>query len=265
MICIKSNFLNRSYSSFSEKFFSNFPCVAFHCIIKVVFLLFVLQATSMKNREIAPEKSNIYSIFLVSCLTWTAPDCLGKWSSIAINSKLVILIHNYSYDLLTPFYSVIDSIVTLYRWPAKQTIPLSVLARNQTKGFWTWNLDLAGRGNGTREESWLEKGAGRQLAWDHGQGQSTPDTGAVRPAEKIGSSEEERVKRCRHSSCFVEFSLVTHASVSLHMHVVLHTFLLLWVNPKHGSCLFVCPSIFPCPPRWYSCSGKKGALPPSDH
>ena len=28
-------------------------------------------------------------------------------------------------------------IVTLCGWPAKQTIPLSVLARNQTKGFWT--------------------------------------------------------------------------------------------------------------------------------
>ena len=58
---------------------------------------------------------------------------------------------------------------------------------------------------------------------------------------------EDRVKRCRHSSCFVEFSLVTHASVSLHMHVVLHTLLLLWVNPKHCSCLFVCPSIFSGP------------------
>ncbi len=64
-------------------------------------------------------------------------------------------------------------------------------------------------------------------------------------AEKIGSSEEDWVKRCRHSSCFVEFSLVTHASVSLHMHVVLHTLLLLWVNPKHCSCLFVC-FIFSC-------------------
>ena len=86
-----------------------------------------------------------------------------------------------------------------------------------------------------------------ELAWNHGRRQSTPDTGAVRPAEKIGSSEEDRVKRCRHSSCFVEFSLVTHASVSLHMHVVLHTLLLLWVNPKHCSCLFVC-FIFSCPP-----------------
>ena len=78
-------------------------------------------------------------------------------------------------------------------------------------------------------------------------GESTLDTGAVRPAEKIGSSEEDRVKRCRHSSCFVEFSLVTHASVSLHMHVVLHTLLLLWVDPRHCFCLFVC-FIFSCPP-----------------
>ena len=41
--------------------------------------------------------------------------------------------------------------VTLYRWPAKQTIPLSVLARNQTKGFWTWNLTVSGSGKGTRK------------------------------------------------------------------------------------------------------------------
>ena len=105
------------------------------------------------------------------------------------------------------------SSVTLYRWPAKQTIPLSVLARNQTKGFWTWNLGVAGRGNGTREESWLEKGADKQLAWKHGQMRSTPET----VAEKIGSSEEDWVKMSRHSSCFLEFSLVTHASVSPYM------------------------------------------------
>ena len=104
----------------------------------------------------------------------------------------------------------------------------------------------------------------RELAWNHGQGQLIPETRSVRPAEKIRSSEEDRVKRCRHSSCFVEFSLVTHASVSLHMHVVLHTLLQLWVNPKHCSCLFVC-SIFLPLPRSYSCSGKKCTLPPSDH
>ena len=58
-----------------------------------------------------------------------------------------------------------------------------------------------------------------ELAWNHGQMRSIPET----VAEKIRSSEEDRVKRCRHSSCFVEFSLVTHASISPHMHVVLHT------------------------------------------
>ena len=47
--------------------------------------------------------------------------------------------------------------VTLYRWPAKQTIPLSVLARNQTKGFWTWNLGGSGSGNGTRKRVGWEK------------------------------------------------------------------------------------------------------------
>ena len=64
--------------------------------------------------------------------------------------------------------------VTLYRWPAKQMIfgpeisPYPEVVR------------------GTKE-SWLEKGAGRQLAWKHGQMRSTPET----VAEKIGSSEED--------------------------------------------------------------------------
>ena len=33
------------------------------------------------------------------------------------------------------FYCSMEYGVTLCRWPAKQTIPLSVLARHQTKGF----------------------------------------------------------------------------------------------------------------------------------
>ena len=54
-----------------------------------------------------------------------------------------------------------------------------------------------------------------------------PRTGAVDTGHRsreasqheMGSSdsEEDRVKMSRHSSCFVEFSLVTHASVSLYM------------------------------------------------
>ena len=46
----------------------------------------------------------------------------------------------------------------------------------------------------------------------------------------------------------VEFSLVTHASASPHMHVVLHNSSFCYlVNPKHCSCLFVC-FIFSYPP-----------------
>ena len=83
--------------------------------------------------------------------------------------------------------------VTLYRWPAKQTIPLSVLTRNQTKGFWIWNLGVAGRGNGTREESWLEKGADRVGM--------EPQTGAVdtRHRSSETSCREDRVQRRRSS------------------------------------------------------------------
>ena len=86
-----------------------------------------------------------------------------------------------------------------------------------------WTKELAAVDDGTRTRAvgngTAEKRVGRELAWNHGQMRSTPET----VAEKIGSSEEDQVKRCRHSSCFVEFSLVTHASVSPHMHVVLHT------------------------------------------
>ena len=121
--------------------------------------------------------------------------------------------------------------------------------------FWTWNLAVSGSGKGTRKRvGWTKELAGvsdgtaerrvnRELAWNHGQMRSTPET----VAEKIGSSEEDWVKMSAFQ-LLVEFSLVTHASVSPHMHVVLHTLLLLWVNPKHCSCLFVCSSIFSCPP-----------------
>ena len=104
--------------------------------------------------------------------------------------------------------------------------------------------ELAAKRAGRQLATGQQRGeSAEELAWNQGQMRSTPET----VAEKIGSSEEDQVKRCRHSNCFVEFSLVTHASVSPHMHVVLHILLLLWVNPKHCSCLFVC-FIFSCPP-----------------
>ena len=155
--------------------------------------------------------------------------------------------------------------VTLYGWPAKQTIPLSVLARNQTKDFWTWNLAVSGSGKGTRKGVGWTKELRGSWRWDSREvSQQRSWRGTTdRCSWHRTPSEEDRVKRCQHSSCFVEFSLVTHASVSLHMHVVLHTPLLLWVNPKHCSCLFVCPSIFSGPLDRILVAVKKCALPPS--
>ena len=62
----------------------------------------------------------------------------------------------------------------------------------------------------------------------------------------------------------VEFSLVTHASVSPHMHVVLHnSSFCSWLTP---SFVRVCSSVLfsPVPPpRSYSCSGKEMCVTPS--
>ena len=66
--------------------------------------------------------------------------------------------------------------------------------------------------------------ASQQKIWrgttDRGSQQRTPET----VAEKRGSShgEEDRLKMSAFEM-LVEFSLVTHVSVSLHIHVVLHT------------------------------------------
>ena len=62
-------------------------------------------------------------------------------------------------------------------------------------------------------------------------------------------------------SSIVEFSLVTHASDSLHMHIVLQTPSSALGNPK--LCLFVCLSNFSCLPRSYSCVGKEMCVTPS--
>ena len=153
----------------------------------------------------------------------------------------------------------------LYGWPAKQTIPLSVLARTRQRIFGPWNLAVSGSGKGTKElrGSWRrdsrEVRSAEELAWNHGQMRSTPET----VAEKIGSSEEDWVKMSAFK-LLVEFSLVTHASVSPHMHVVLHTLLLLLVNPKICSCLFVC-FIFSCPPDRILVVARNVRYPPSNH
>ena len=58
------------------------------------------------------------------------------------------------------------------------------------------------------------------------------------------------------SSSFVEFSLVTHASVSPYMLSGMQSVAylpLLLVNPKLCPCLFVCPSIFSVPSIVFLC------------
>ena len=119
--------------------------------------------------------------------------------------------------------------IALYGWP-EQTI-LCFRRETRQRIFGPEISPYPGVERGRKRElagqrSWQELATGQQrgesaeeLAWNHGQMRSTPET----VAEKIGSSEEDRVKRCRHSCYFVEFSLVTYASVSPHMHVVLHT------------------------------------------
>ena len=75
----------------------------------------------------------------------------------------------------------------------------SAMGREKRVG---WTKELLGVGNGTRTRA-VDTGHQSRKASRH----------------KIGSSdrEEDRVKMSRHSSCFVEFSLVTYASVSLYM------------------------------------------------
>ena len=139
--------------------------------------------------------------------------------------------------------------VTLCRWSAKQTIPLSVLARNQTKG-----LDSRFRRDRNcvreRERNWkkgLREGVGE------GWREWPVDTGQQRDqSDEIGSScsEGRPVKMSQHSSWVVEFSLEIYASVSLHMHKGMQCYitplLAPWVNPSSYCSMVLC-SFLPLP------------------
>ena len=107
--------------------------------------------------------------------------------------------------------------VTLCRWSAKQTIPLFVLARNQTKAR-ARDLDASGSRKGRPEE--LDKGTHRrQLAKGDASGQSTPDSRSDQSAcVSPVPVREDRSRWVGIPSSFVEISLEIHVSVSLHMH-----------------------------------------------
>ena len=132
----------------------------------------------------------------------------------------------------------ISLFVTLRRWSAKQTIPLTVLARNQTKA-WARDLDATGSRKGTPVEVGKrnsKKAVGKEWPVDTGE-QKWP----VRMRESPVPVKEDRSRWVGIPSSFVEISLEIHASVSLHMHkgnATLHnTSLAPWVNP---SIFFVC-------------------------
>ena len=116
-----------------------------------------------------------------------------------------------------------------------------------------WTKELTGVGDGTRTEA-VDSGHRSGEASQHDMGSS--------------DSEEDRVKMSRHSSCFVEFSLVTHASVSLYMLSGMQSVaeLLVLHFELTPSILFVFVRLFffLLFPRLYSCSGKKCALPLSE-
>ena len=166
---------------------------------------------------------------------------------------------------LVRFYSIS---VALYGWAAKADDSLVCFGAKPDKGFLDMKSRCIWKWEGDANESWLDKGA---RGVDGGPGRGSwrwtaerreervgvePRTGAV----KIGSSEEDRLKM----SAFVEFSLVTHASDSPHMHIVLHTFLCSWLTP---SFVRVCSFVLLFSPfsQSYSCLGKEMCVTPSNH
>ena len=159
--------------------------------------------------------------------------------------------------------------VALCGWAARADDSFVCFGAKPDKGF----LDLKSRRiqkwEGDANESWLDKGA--ESSWrlaaeswrgttDRGSQHWTPET----------SGRQDRVQRRRLSlkmSAFellVEFSLVTHASDSLHMHVVLHTFLCSWLTPSFVCvCSFVL--LFSPFPQSYSCVVARNVRYPLNH
>ena len=109
---------------------------------------------------------------------------------------------------------ILPSYVTQCRWSAKQTIPLSVLVRNQTKGF---GLEISTRPEVGREGQWEVGPRNSEKAVSDGP--STLDSRETSRHERESRVSEGRpVKMSQHSSWVVEFSLEIHASDSLNMH-----------------------------------------------
>ena len=172
--------------------------------------------------------------------------------------------------------------VALCGWAAKADDSFVCFGVKPDKGFLDMKPRRIRKWEGDANESWQDKGAERQLttgtrerqlaldsrearreSWrgttDRGSQHRTPET----VGDKIGSTEEDRLKMSAFE-VLVEFSLVTHASDSPHMHIVLHTFLCSWLTPSFVRvCSFVL--LFSPFPRSYSCVGKEMCVTPSNH
>ena len=180
------------------------------------------------------------------CPAWWCTNC----NTIACYfSWIQIQYRKNRYFCLTEIFTSHRFCVTLCTWSTKQTIPLTVLARNQTKA-WARDLDATGSWKGTPErigQRDLEKAVGE------GWREWPVDTGHLRDlSDEIGSSRSEGrpVKMSQHSSWVVEFSQKIHVSVTLHMHKGMQCYitplLTLWVNPS-SYCSFVLCSFLPLP------------------
>ena len=139
--------------------------------------------------------------------------------------------------------------VTLCRWSAKQTIPLSVLARNQTKGFGpaisTWPEVVRGR-QSESETKGLRSG---QLARDDG-----PEQRGESAWERVQTSER---RSSRHSSSFVEVSLESTLALVCTCTMLHNSPSALELTPRVCSFLF-----FSCSLDCIWCSGKEMCVTP---
>ena len=131
--------------------------------------------------------------------------------------------------------------------------PYPEVGRGRERGSW-WGTRTRAVGGWTAERRAAESWRGTT---DRGSQHRTPET----VGDKIGSSEEDRLKMSAFE-VLVEFSLVTHASDSPHMHIVFAIPLFCpWLTPSFVRvCLFVL--LFSPFPRSYSCVGKEMCVTP---
>ena len=78
------------------------------------------------------------------------------WIGLVISEVCHLMRRSHHLDKNTWTLFYLSLRVTLCRWSAKQTIPLSVLARNQTKA-WARDFDVTEVGKGTRVRSWTKE------------------------------------------------------------------------------------------------------------